>query len=88
MCADAAAATHGSRGGPRRSGGEGEVADGVFNRSQPEDARGPRAGGEGSEDYQEINSKTGLTLLTSQGGEALLPPWDPAANTGLVLLRI
>lgn len=33
------------------------------------------------EDYQEINSKTGLALLTSQGSAVQWPPWDTAANT-------
>lgn len=37
--------------------------------------------GEG-EDYQEINPKTGLALLTSQGSALQWPPWDPTANTG------
>lgn len=31
-------------------------------------------------DYQEINSQTGLALLTSQG--SAVAPWDHAANTG------
>lgn len=52
-----------------------EVVDGLFNCRKMLGRPGER------EDYQEINSKTGLALLTSQGS-AVQCPMGLAANTG------
>lgn len=61
--------------------------DRLFNRSQSEDARVPRGEREQErEDYQEINSKTELALLTSQGNAAQCPhgTWLPI-QTGITV---